>query len=281
VKILLIGRTGQVGWELERCLPALGEVIATDRSMLDLADKDAIRRLVREAKPAVIINAAAYTAVDRAETEPDLATQINAMAPGILADEAKRLGALLVHYSTDYIFDGAKGAPYAEEDAPHPLNVYGRTKLDGERRIGATGCRHLVIRTSWVYAPRGKNFFVAIARKALNGEPLRVVSDQKGAPTESRFIAETTCSLIERAAEGTFNVVPAGATTWHGFAAAIVQRLGLNTPVVPISSSEYASATRRPGYSVLGLDKLSRQLGAMPPAWEALLDRCVKAWKPA
>lgn len=281
MKILLTGRTGQVGWELERALPVLGKVTATDRSTLDLRDPDAIRRVVREVKPEIIVNAAAYTAVDRAESEPEAAMQINGIAPGVLAEEAKRLAALVIHYSTDYVFDGTKGAPYLEDDAPSPLNAYGRTKLEGERRIAASGCRHLIIRTSWVYAPRGKNFFVAIARKALSGEPLRVVSDQKGAPTEARFIAETTHALLGLAAAGTFNVVPAGVTTWHGFAKAIVQRLGLELPVVPISSSEYPSPARRPGYSVLSLEKLSRQLGTMPQGWEPLLDRCVKAWKPA
>jgi dTDP-4-dehydrorhamnose reductase len=279
VRILLTGRTGQVGWELERALPAIGEVLATDRHALDLADCDSIRRVVREAKPAVIVNAAAYTAVDHAESEPDAAMAINARGPAVLAEEAKRCRALLIHYSTDYVFDGAKRSPYLESDRPGPLNAYGRSKLAGEQAVAASGCRHLLLRSSWVYGPRGRNFFLTIARKASAGEPLRVIADQQGVPTESRFIAETTRALIERRAEGTIHVVPAGSTSWHGFAAAIVQRLGLSVSVEALSAAQYASATRRPAYSVLSHEKLASLLGA-PPGWESLLDRCVKAWKP-
>ena len=280
MRILLTGRTGQVGWELERALPSLGALTATDRATLDLADHDALRRVVREAKPEVIVNAAAYTAVDRAETEPDLAMQINAEAPGVLAAEAKRCGALLVHYSTDYIFDGSKSAPYQEDDEPRPLNVYGRTKLAGEKAIAASGCRYLILRTSWVYAPRGRNFFLAIARKALAGEPLRVVADQEGVPTEAQFIAETTRSLVKGKAEGILHLVPSGNTTWHGFASAIVQRLGAGVSVNAIPSGEYPTAARRPACSILSKEKLERLRGPLP-TWESMLDRCVKAWKPA
>jgi dTDP-4-dehydrorhamnose reductase len=167
LRILLTGRHGQVGWELERALPVLGEVVATDRSTLDLADPDAIRRVVRQTKPDLIVNSAAYTAVDKAESEPELAMRINGVAPGLLAEEAKRLGAAFVHYSTDYVFDGAKAAPYVEDDLPNPLNTYGRSKLAGERAVGESGCRHLILRTSWVYGPRGKNFYLTItARRA-------------------------------------------------------------------------------------------------------------------
>jgi dTDP-4-dehydrorhamnose reductase len=277
VRILLTGRTGQVGWELERILPPLGEVLATDRRTLDLGDNDAIRRAVREAKPDVIVNAAAYTAVDRAESEPAVAAQLNAVAPRILAEEAARCRALLVHYSTDYIFDGRKGEPYLEDDDARPLNIYGRTKLEGEQAVAAAGARHLILRAAWVYAPRGRNFFLAIAAKARAGEPLRVVCDQQGVPTESRFIAESTRALIERQAEGTFHVVPEGVTTWHGFAKAIVARLGLDSPVAAISSAEHPSPTRRPTYSVLSNRKVASLLGAQPH-WESLLDRCVQAF---
>ncbi|HXM81143.1 MAG TPA: dTDP-4-dehydrorhamnose reductase [Burkholderiales bacterium] len=280
MKILLTGRNGQVGWELERVLPLLGEVIATDRSKLDLAMPDAIRRVVRETKPDLIINAAAYTAVDRAEAEGELARQINGVAPGILAEEAKRLGALMVHFSTDYVFDGTKGAPYVESDAPNPLNVYGKTKLEGERRLAAAGCRHLLLRTSWVYAPRGKNFFVTIAKKALAGEPLRVVSDQHGVPTDARFLAENTIALLQRGEEGTFHVVPYAMTTWHGFASAIVSRLDSRSTVQAIRSDEYPTPARRPRYSVLDHAKLSKSVGT-PPPWDSLLDRCVRAWTSA
>lgn len=279
MRILLTGRTGQVGWELERTFPAPGEIIATARDALDLSDNDAIRRVVRETRPDVIVNAAAYTAVDRAESEPGIANQVNGVAPGVLAEEAKRRGALLVHYSTDYVFDGAKRSPYTEHDAPHPLNVYGRTKLAGERAVAASGCRHLILRSSWVYAPRGKNFFLTIATKALAGELLRVVADQQGVPTESRFIAETTRALIGREAEGLIHVVPDGTTSWHGFAVAIAAGLGASTAVEAISSADYPSPTRRPPYSVLSHEKLSSLLGPQPH-WKSLLERCLRAWKP-
>jgi dTDP-4-dehydrorhamnose reductase len=279
LRILLIGRTGQVGWELERLLPSQGELVATDRRALDLEDSEAIRAAVREAKPDVIVNAAADTAVDRAEREQARALQINAVAPGVLGEEARRRNALLVHYSTDYIFDGAKGHPYVEEDTPRPLNAYGKTKLAGEQAVLASGCRRLLLRSSWIYAPRGRNFFLAIAEKARAGGPLRVVADQHGVPTESRFIAATTVRLIERQAEGTFHVVPSGVTTWHGFASAIVAGLGLNVPVEAIASSEFPSPVRRPSYSVLANSKLASELGTALPTWQALLEDCIARWK--
>jgi len=279
VKILLTGRDGQVGWELAKVLA--GELIATDRQGLDLFYPDLIRQAVRYAKPDVIVNAAAYTAVDRAESEPDMAMEVNGVAAGVLAEEAKRLGALLVHYSTDYVFDGTNKVAYLETDEPRPLNAYGRTKLEGEKRVAASGCRHLILRTSWVYAPRGKNFFLTIAKKARAGEPLRVVNDQRGAPTEARFIAETTLELVQGGHEGLFNVVPSGETTWHGFARAILERLHSNVPLASISSSEYPTPARRPAYSVLSTGKISRTLGKPPPAWETLLERCVKVWTSA
>jgi dTDP-4-dehydrorhamnose reductase len=281
LRILLTGRNGQVGWELERALPLLGEVVPTDRATLDLADQDGIRRVVRETKPDVIVNAAAYTAVDRAESESDLAMQINGIAPGVLADEASRLGALLVHYSTDYIFDGESRLPYGETDAPNPINVYGRTKLEGEKRITAADCRYLILRASWVYAPRGKNFFLTIAKKVEAGDELRVVSDKHGVPTEAKFIAEMTVALLHGAAEGTFHVVPWGTTTWHGFASEIAKRLGAKKPVQAIASSEYPTPARRPRNSVLDCAKLADRLGVWPPQWQSLLDRCMKAWTQA
>jgi dTDP-4-dehydrorhamnose reductase len=281
LRILLTGRSGQVGWELERALPLLGEVIATDRSSLDLENDDATRKVIRETKPEVIVNAAAYTAVDRAESDSEVAMQVNGIAPGILADEASRLGALLVHYSTDYIFDGESPYAYAETDAPNPINVYGRTKLEGEKRITASDCRYLILRTSWVYAPRGRNFFLTIAKKVQAGDDLRVVSDQHGVPTEAKFIAEMTVALLHGGAEGTFHVVPWGTTTWHGFAAEIAKRLGAKKPVQPIASSEYPTPARRPRSSVLDCTKLAERLGVLPPEWQSLLDRCMKAWTQA
>lgn len=281
MRILLAGRTGQVGWELERRLQGLGEVVATDRATLDLGDADAIRRAVREASPDVIVNAAAYTAVDRAEREPAAAAQINAVAPGVLGEEARRRGALVVHYSTDYVFDGRKREAYVEEDAPNPLNAYGETKLAGERALAASGCRQLLLRSSWVYAPRGRNFFLAIAEKARAGGPLRVVDDQHGVPTEAGFIAEITARLIEQAVEGIFHVVPAGSATWHAFARAIVSGLGLDVPVVAIPSSAFPSTVQRPAHSVLSNRKLARTLGVVLPSWQSLLEDCIARWKSA
>jgi dTDP-4-dehydrorhamnose reductase len=281
VKVLLTGRTGQVGFELEKLLAGFAELVPADRARIDFTNSALIRDEVRKAKPGLILNAAAYTAVDKAESEPETAMQVNGVAPGILAEEAKKLGALLVHYSTDYVFDGSATAPYTEDHAPSPINAYGRSKLEGERRIAASGCRHLLLRTSWVYAPRGRNFFLTIAKKALAGERLRVVSDQRGAPTEARLIAETTRALLERKQEGSFNVVPSGETTWHGFAQAIVQAVGSSAKVDAIPSSEYPTPARRPAYSVLSTDKIARALGKAPPTWESSLDRCVKEWKQA
>jgi dTDP-4-dehydrorhamnose reductase len=281
VRILLTGRNGQVGWELERALPPLGELIATDRTALDLSDAAAISKVVRNTKPDLIVNAAAYTAVDKAESEPGLAMQVNGVAPGVLAEEARRHGALLVHYSTDYVFDGEKSSPYVESDRANPLNVYGRTKLEGERRIGAAGCRHLILRTSWVYAPRGRNFFLTIAKKVRSGDDLRVVSDQRGVPTEARFVAQTTEALLRGGTEGMFHIVPSGATTWHGFATEIAQRLGAEKMPRAIASSEYPTPARRPRNSVLDYTKLAGRLGARPPEWQSLLHHCVTCWTSA
>jgi dTDP-4-dehydrorhamnose reductase len=277
VRILLTGRGGQLGWELERALAPLGEVTATDRAALDLADPEAIRRALRAARPEVIVNAAAYTAVDRAESEPELAMRVNGAAPGELAEEAKRLGALLVHYSTDYVFDGAKRAPYAEDDAPQPLNVYGRSKLAGERAIAAAGARHLILRTSWVYGLRGRNFLLAILRRAQSGETLRVVDDQRGAPTWSRQIAQATVHVLARChdAAGLYHLSAAGQTTWCGFARAIVEAAGLAAAVQPIPSAEFCAAAARPRYSVLGCTKAARDLGVRLPDWREGLARCM------
>ena len=261
-RVLLIGKIGQVGWELERLLPALGELVATDRATLDLAGAG-ISEFVSRVKPALIVNAAAYTAVDKAESEKDTAMRVNGVAPGVLAEEAKRLDALLVHYSTDYVFDGEKQAPYVEDDAPNPLSAYGASKLEGERRIRASGCRHLILRTSWVYAPRGKNFYLTMKAKA--GQPLRVVDDQRGVPTSSRFLAEHTVTLINKNIEGLLHLVPSGATTWYGFAREI---LGEKSAITPIRSSEYQTAARRPANSVLDNRKAQAALGKLLPDWQ-------------
>jgi dTDP-4-dehydrorhamnose reductase len=275
VRILLTGRNGQVGWELERALAPLGEVIATDRAALDLADVDPIRRVVRETKPEVIVNAAAYTAVDRAESELEAAMHVNGVAPGVLAEEAKRLSALLVHYSTDYVFDGTKPAPYVEEDSPNPINAYGRSKLAGERAIEAVGGAFLILRTSWVYAPRGRNFFLTIANKARAGDRLRVVDDQHGVPTSAAFLAASTMALLRRQdrarMRGLYHLVPDGQTTWCGFARAIVARLGLSVEVEAIASGDFPTPAARPKNSVLDAGRIVRAFGIECPTWEALL----------
>jgi len=260
LKILLTGRNGQLGCELERALQPVGEVIGTDRAALDLGSADAIRRVIREVKPDVVVNAAAYTAVDKAETEEALALKVNGVAPGVMADEAKRAGALLVHYSTDYVFDGRKSTPYLEDDAVNPLSAYGRTKLEGERRIRAAGCRHLIVRTAWVYG-NGGNFVRAILRQADRGAPLRVVNDQFGAPTWAADIAAVTAQLLK--SEGTFHVTAAGAANWHEVALEILRLTGRSISVQPVSTAEYGARAARPRYSVLDNGRL-RSAGVEP-----------------
>jgi dTDP-4-dehydrorhamnose reductase len=272
---MLTGPTGQVGWELAPRLAALGEVVAVDRPALDLADADAIRARVRALRPDVIVNAAAYTAVDRAESEPDRAAAINALAPGVLAEEAKPLGALLVHYSTDYVFDGTKAAPYTEDDAPNPLSVYGRTKLDGERAIQASGCRHLILRTSWVYASRGHNFVLTMLRLGAERSELRVVDDQRGAPTWARDIATATLTLLRNPPNGLFHLTATGETTWFGFASEILRLAGLTPVMHRIRTAEYPTAACRPPNSVLDNARLRAMTEIVMPAWEESLAHCV------
>lgn len=275
-RILLTGSNGQVGWELRRTLAPLAQVHALDRKALDLADPDRIRTVLRDVKPQIVVNAAAYTAVDQAEAEPDLAQAINGTAPGILAEEAKRLGALLVHYSTDYVFDGAKATPYTEADAPNPLGVYGRSKLAGERAIQAADGRHLILRTSWVYGLRGRNFLLTILRLAKEKPVLRIVGDQIGAPTWCRNIAETTAALLAsaRTPTGLFHLTASGATSWHGFTAAIVASQGLNARVDEITTAEYPLPARRPANSRLDCTAL-RSLGFELPDWRDQLRLCL------
>jgi dTDP-4-dehydrorhamnose reductase len=282
VRILLTGKNGQVGWELERTLGPLGEVIAFDHSGLDLAKPGEIVARVREVKPDVIVNPAAYTAVDKAESEPELAMAINGTAPGILAEEAKKLGALLVHYSTDYVFDGTKEEPYVETDAPNPLSAYGRSKLAGEQALAASGVDHLIFRTSWVYANRGKNFLLTILRLAREKPELRVVADQFGAPTWARDIATaTTLVLARRAARadipsGVYHLTAAGRTSWHGFAQKIVELSGLATPVLPITTADYPTPAKRPTNSGLDNARLARTFGTVHPSWERSVALCVR-----
>jgi dTDP-4-dehydrorhamnose reductase len=252
----------------------LGDVVATDRRELDLRDSSAIQRTVRKTDPAIIVNAAAYTAVDNAESEADVAMQVNAIAPGILAEEAKRLGALLVHYSTDYVFDGSKKLPYKEEDAPNPLSVYGRSKLEGEQAIVASECRHLIFRTSWVYSSRGRNFFLTILKAAREKPELRVVDDQFGAPTSSLAIAEATARALQvRAGQGLYHLSAGGRTSWFGFAQAILRKAAVATPVVPIRSDQYPAKAKRPSNSVLDNSRLKETFGMSLPDWESQLEQ--------
>jgi dTDP-4-dehydrorhamnose reductase len=273
LRILLTGRNGQVGWELERALPALGELIATDRSTLDLSNADAIRRMVREAKPQLIVNAAAYTAVDRAETERDAAIQVNAVAPGVLAEEAKRLGALLVHYSTDYVFDGEKRSPYLETDAPNPISHYAFTKREGERAVASAGGRHLILRTSWVYGPRASNFYQIIRRKAEANEPMRMVDDQTSVPTTSAFLASHTIELLKADVSGLLHLVPSGQATRYEFALEVVKATRSASKVERAKSTDFPAAARRPAYSVMSNAAAARALGRSVPGWRELLAR--------
>ena len=273
MRILLTGRNGQVGSALQSTLASLGEVTAMERSQLDLADAATIRRAVASATPEVIVNAAAYTAVDQAESEEALALRVNRDGPRVLAEEARRCGALLVHFSTDYVFDGDKAAPYVESDAPNPLNAYGRGKLAGEEAIRASGCRHLIFRTSWVYSHQGKNFLLTMLRLAREGKPLRVVADQHGAPTSSAMIAAAIPGAILAAAAddalcGTYHLSAAGGTTWHGFARALLEAAGVAAEVAAIESREFRTPARRPRNSMLDNAKASSQLRIRLPAWD-------------
>lgn len=289
-KILVTGKSGQVGFELERALQGLGTIVALDRAALDLADVDQIRRVVREIKPSVIINPAAYTAVDKAESEAALAQRINGEAPGVLAEEAKRLGAPLIHYSTDYVFDGTKEGAYDETDLVNPQNVYGLSKLAGERAIAEVDGAHLILRTSWVYGLRGKNFLLTMLRLAAERPELRIVADQCGAPTWAATIATMTSHIVAqglvantndadwwREKSGVYHLTASGSTTWFGFANAIFELSSLaNTPVVvPIASSDYPVPAKRPRNSRLSNDKLSASFGLRAPDWRDALQLCV------
>lgn len=293
MRILVTGANGQVGWELQRTLQTLGDVIACDRGALDLANPDSIRAKVREIRPDLIVNAGAYTAVDRAESEPELAMAVNGVAPGVLAEEAKRIGALMVHYSTDYVFDGTKPDAYLESDAPNPASVYGSSKLAGENAVAAVGAPYLIFRTSWVYAGRGKNFLLTILRLAGEREELRVVDDQVGAPTWCRTIAEGTAQVVAKlsvgdridadralALRGVYNLTAGGRVSWCGFARAIVeatrsQRSGAAPRVTSITTAEYPLPARRPANSLLSSEKLRGAFGLVSPPWEGALDLCL------
>ncbi|AOI77895.1 dTDP-4-dehydrorhamnose reductase [Burkholderia sp. NRF60-BP8] len=286
--ILVTGVNGQVGFELLRSLQGLGHVVACDRSMLDLTDLDRVRSVVRELKPSIIVNPAAYTAVDKAETDVDAARRLNADVPRAFAEEAARLGAALIHYSTDYVFDGTKEGAYVETDATNPQNVYGLTKLEGEQAIAATGCAHLILRTSWVYGRRGKNFLLTMLKLGSERPELRVVADQVGAPTWSKTIATATAHIVTQALaadsadwwaqrSGVYHFTSAGATSWHGFAEAIfAHAMGERAPkVLPIPASDYPVPAKRPSNSRLSHDKLTEAFGLRLPDWADALKLCL------
>ncbi len=283
MKILLAGCAGQLGRELKRSLACLGEVIACDRRQLDLAQADSLRAMVRAMGPTVIINAAAYTAVDKAEAEPAAADAINALAPGILAEEAKRTGALLIHYSTDYVFDGTKATAYTEDDTPAPLSAYGRSKLAGEQAIVAAGARHLIFRTSWVFGLHGANFMKTMLRLGKERDELRVVGDQVGAPTWTRHLADVAALTLARKEipDGLYHLAAAGETSWHGYAEAIfaeAQRSGLmeKSPVVHrIASADYPLPAPRPANSRLDCTKFRRDFNLALPDWRTGLADCL------
>ena len=282
-RILLIGNDGQVGYELERTLAPLGRVTAICFPAIDFSQPDSIVKAVRAAKPDLIVNAAAYTAVDKAESDTGLCRALNAEAPAILAGEAKRLGVGLVHYSTDFIFDGGKKTPYTEEDTPRPLGIYGQTKLEGDVAIRDSGVPHLIFRLAWVYGRRGKNFLLTMQRLAGEGKPIRVVADQVGCPTWCHTIAATTATALSKTvtAQGTFNLkdvtgtyhcVCSGETSWHGFARTFIPA---EVPVTAITTADYPTPARRPAYSALSCAKLQQTFGITMPSWQQALQDCL------
>ena len=302
--ILLTGKNGQVGGELLRLLPQVAEVAAFGHDQLDLSNPTDICRTIREVRPHLIVNAAAYTAVDRAETDETTAQAVNAEAPGIMAEEATKIGAAMVHYSTDYVFDGTKKLPYDEIDSVNPINVYGKTKFAGELAIRCSNVPHLIFRTSWVYAKRGRNFLLTILRLATEREEIRIVSDQMGAPTCASEVAAATVKILTgmlgRSAgdrvlsevSGTYHMTAADQTTWHGFAKAILLEAGrapqnllwlraatngralIASRVLPISTKEFHSPTRRPAFSLLSNTRLTQTFGVTLADWRTQLHRC-------
>jgi dTDP-4-dehydrorhamnose reductase len=289
-RILIVGSAGQLGRELERIFADVGHIISFDRESVDLADPDQTRELVRRTAPDVILNAAAYTAVDRAESEMALAHAINALAPRILAEEAAERNALLVHYSTDYVFNGSKQGPWTETDAPAPLSVYGASKLAGEQAIQNSRARHLIFRTSWVYGPHGKNFLLTMLRLASERDQLSIVDDQFGAPTTSIELASATHEIVTGVLAGRFgaagdwsglyHMTCAGSISWFGFAQTIFarasERLGVRSPeLIPIGTKDYPTPAARPRNSVLSNAKLNARFSVQLPSWQSALDEVI------
>lgn len=292
MRIMLTGANGQVGWELRRTLLPVGQVIPFTHESLDLQNPDAVRSVVRDVRPNLIVNAAAYTAVDKAETEYEVAQAVNGIAPGILAEEARKLGSGIIHFSTDYVFDGRKDSPYVESDVPSPLGVYGKSKLAGERAVIAVGGDHLVLRTSWVYGLRGHNFALTMLRLGAGKSLLRIVNDQFGAPTWSRHIAEATAWVIAACftkrmdgqqgfatdgRSGVYHLTANGATTWFGFAKAIFDNIApIRTipSLVPIPTKDYPTPAMRPANSRLSNDAIQHNFGVSSVHWEISLGLC-------
>jgi dTDP-4-dehydrorhamnose reductase len=284
LRILVPGKTGQVGWELQSALAPLGTVIALDRGAMDVANPDSIRGAIRDTKPEVIVNATAYNNVDRAESEPDLAMRVNGVAPGIMAEEAKRLGAILIHYSTDYVFDGELDRPYSEDDPPNPVNAYGISKLAGERAVEAVGGCHLILRTSWVYSSRGSNFVLTVLRLAREKPELTMVDDQTGSPTWARALAEATAGLLRRKElitrhSGVYHLSADGVTSRYEFAKSIIQVMsevsGLTdgwARVKPTTSDQYPLPAIRPLHPALSKSRIKRVFGIEMPTWQLQLD---------
>ena len=296
LRILLLGKNGQVGWELQRSMAPLGDLVALDRAgdvarglCGDLQDLDGLRKTVQALRPDVIVNAAAHTAVDKAQSEPELARRLNTEAPTVLAEAAQAVGAALVHYSTDYVFDGSGDQPWAEEAPTGPLNVYGQTKLDGERAIAAACPRHLIFRTSWVYAARGGNFAKTMLRLAAERERLTVIDDQFGAPTGAELIADVTAHAIRQLlhiseGQGTYHLAAAGETTWHGYARHVIEqakRLQPDVPwavqaIDPVPTSAFPTPARRPLNSRLNTALLQSTFGLTLPPWQQGVDRLLQ-----
>jgi dTDP-4-dehydrorhamnose reductase len=292
-KILILGKQGQIAWELQMTLATLGAVTVLGSQELDLANPEDIATKIRTIQPDIIVNAAAYTAVDKAEQEPELCQAINATAPGILAELARESQALFIHYSTEYVFNGHKTSPYLETDLPQPLGVYGASKLAGEQAIIQVDCPHLILRTTWIYGNRGKNFLLTILRLAAERAELKIVADQVGAPTWSRSVAEATAQIVAQCAKdrsnirGLYNLSAAGKTSWHGFASQIVDRYRVQYPhrhlavqnIQAIPTSEYPTPAQRPAYSVLDNSKVLADFGVQLPDWESSLAQLLASWE--
>ncbi len=292
MKTLLFGKNGQLGWELNRSLQPLGQVIALNREQADFSDPDSLREIVRNIKPDVIVNAVAFTAVDKAEDDEDLAAIINSVAPGILAEEALRIDALLIHYSTDYVFDGTKEGPYIETDEPNPVNAYGRTKLAGEHALQSSGCNYLIFRTSWIYASRAHNFLLTILKLANERDELSIVADQIGSPTSARLVADTTVLCLHQAVKekrsgvfssGLYHLTSSNYTSWHGFSEEIVStaniylNASLKVKIIKgIPTVDYPTPAKRPMNSCLSTTGAEKKFHIHLPDWKVLLRLCME-----